>query len=106
MVRMLCAVTGKSWEECYRNLCDKGMEMGDMPSANVVWVSFLKDLGFQRKMVPNFCPDCYTINQFAEDHPYGVYVVGTGTHTVAVIDGCYWDSWDSGAEAIMFYLTV
>ena len=106
VVRMYCAITGKSWAVAYEKLADRGAEMGDMPNAKVVWVSLLRDLGFQKKTVPNYCPDCYTIKQFAKEHPYGLYAVCTGTHVVAVVDGDYMDSWDSGEEAIMFYLTV
>jgi hypothetical protein len=31
--------------------------------------------------------------------------VGTGTHVVAVIDGDYYDAWDSGNEVIDRYFT-
>lgn len=72
--------------------------MGDMPSANVVWMEALSDLGFRRYNLPNKCPNCYTIVEFCRDHPQGFYVLGTGTHVVAVIDGKYYDSWDSGFE--------
>ena len=33
----------------------------------------------------------------------GKYIVCTGTHTVCVINGSYYDSWDSGNEPIIFY---
>jgi len=40
---------------------------------------------------------------FCEDHPYGTYIVGTGTHAIACIDGNYYDTWDSGDESPLFY---
>jgi len=75
-----------------------------MPSANVVWISFLQDMGFRKHIIPNNCPSCYTIQDFCNDHPKGLYVVGTGTHVVAVLNGRYYDSWDSGDEIPVFYL--
>ena len=51
----------------------------------------------------HFCPDCYTIEQFAEDHPDGVYVVGTGEHVVTVMNGQILDAWDSSDEIPVYY---
>jgi hypothetical protein len=33
----------------------------------------------------------------------GVYVIGTGSHAVCVIDGDWYDSWDSGGEVCSYY---
>ena len=76
--------------------------MSDMPSANRVWGEFLKSVGFKKRLLPDSCPNCYTVKNFCFDHPTGVYVLGTGQHVVAIIDGNYYDSWDSGNE-IPFY---
>ena len=102
VIRMLCAVTGKTWVDCFLDAAEYSIEIGDMPSVNQVWMKMLKDLGFHRYNIPN-CPDCYTIEDFCVDHPKGLYVVGTGTHVVAVRDGFFMDSWDSGSEAPIFY---
>ncbi len=104
VVRMLCVVNGKPWAENYLALVEKGLEMGDMPSVNHVWISLLRDMGFKRYVIPDSCPDCYTIEDFCIDHPNGLYVVGTGSHVVAVEDGCVFDSWNSLNETPIFYL--
>ena len=104
VVRMLCAVTGRPWAECYLMLVEKGLEVGDMPSVNQTWISLLKDMGFKKHIIENDCLNCYTINDFCLDHPTGLYVVGTGTHVVAVEDGCIFDSWNSLGEMPIFYL--
>ena len=44
-----------------------------------------------------------TVREFAKDHPEGKYILGTGTHAVAVIDGDYIDTWDSGDEVPIYY---
>ena len=74
-----------------------------MPSANVVWMQALEDIGFERYNLENTCPNCYTVKQFCEDHPEGLFILGTGTHVVAVVDGKYYDSWDSGEEVPVFF---
>lgn len=41
-----------------------------------------------------------TINEFAMTHPFGTYVCLSRGHATAVIDGEYWDSWDSGDKKV------
>jgi hypothetical protein len=45
------------------------------------------------------------VKEFCYDNPKGSFLVGTGTHVVAVIDGDYYDAWDSGNEVIDRYFT-
>lgn len=41
-----------------------------------------------------------TINEFAISHPFGIYVCLIHGHAVTIVDGEYWDSWDSGDKKI------
>ena len=102
-VRAVAAALGVDWETAYAMIAENGYQMGDMPSSNSVWGSVLRQHGFYRHSLPNTCPDCYTLDQFAEDHPDGVYVVGTGNHVAAVIDGLILDAWDSSNEVPVYY---
>ena len=104
VVRMLCKVTGLTWAESYLALVEKGLEVGDMPSVNSVWVAFLRDMGFKRFVIPDNCPDCYTIEDFCIDNPKGLFVIGTGSHVATIEDGTLYDSWNSLGEVPMFYL--
>ena len=101
--RALSAVLGLSWEDAYDLLCENGREMGLMPSNKAVMWAILKMHGFRRTAIPDQCPDCYTIADFARDHPRGVYVCATGDHIVAVINGDWFDAWNSGDEIPLFY---
>jgi hypothetical protein len=40
---------------------------------------------------------------FCADHPNGTYVVSTGSHVVAVVDGDYYDTSDTGSEIPIAY---
>lgn len=102
-VRAVAKALGVDWETAYTMLCLKGFDMYDMPNSNAVINSLLTGKGFVREVIPNMCPDCYTIGDFAEDHPEGTYVVGTGDHVVAVSGGTIYDSWDSSREIPIFY---
>ncbi len=103
VIRALSKAFDTNWHKTYAELAIQGYSMGDMPSSNRVWGQYLKSCGFRRYVIPNTCPMCYTIKEFCEDNPHGTYVVGTGTHVVTVVDGNYYDTWDSGDETPIFY---
>lgn len=102
-VRAISKATGNSWVETYLNLCVTGLLVGDMPSANSVWGKYLKEQGFTRELVKEDCDHCYTVEAFCKEHPVGKYILCTNGHVVCVIDGDYYDSWDSGNEIPIYY---
>ena len=102
-VRAVAKALGVDWETAYTMLCLKGFELYDMPNSNAVINALLAGKGFTREIVPNTCPECYTIGEFAAEHPEGTYVVGTGDHVATVQDGTIYDSWDSSREIPIFY---
>ena len=102
-IRAISKITNTSWEITYLNLILQGYKMYDMPSANRVWGEYLRENGYIRRIIPDTCPNCYTVRDFCVDHPVGRYILGTGEHVVAVVDGNYYDSWNSGNEIPIYY---
>lgn len=102
-IRAISKITNTSWEITYLNLILQGYKMYDMPSANRVWGEYLRENGYIRRIIPDTCPNCYTVRDFCVDHPIGRYILGTGEHVVAVVDGNYYDSWNSGNEIPIYY---
>lgn len=103
-IRAICAVTGLDWYEIHRQQSDLSRIMADMPSSDDVWWELLRLHGFRRVKLLDSCPDCYTVSDFAYDHPSGLYVLGPKEHAIAVIDGDWYDTWDSGATVPLYYL--
>ena len=102
-VRALTVALGVDWEQAFALLSTNAYQMADMPSSNAVIGSVLRQHGFRRSVIPNSCPDCYTVGDFAAEHPKGTFVLGTGSHVVAVKDGAIYDSWDSSKEIPQYY---
>lgn len=102
-IRAIAKVTGKSWDQIYWDLCAEGFEQCDMPSSNNVWGQYLLKNGFQKMIVPDRCPECYTVGQLTADLPAGEYVLCTGSHVIACIDHVLYDSWDSRGETPIYY---
>lgn len=102
-IRAIAKATGQEWDKVYAQLCLQGYIMADMPSANNVWGAYLKKEGYKRYIVPDTCPECYTVEDFCNDFSEGVYILALSGHVVCVTDGDYYDTWDSGKEIPMYY---
>ena len=105
VIRAISKVMNQSWDETYWDLCDQGFLMGDWGDSNRIWDTYLRDNGFVRRVISNTCPNCYTVKEFCHDNPYGVFILATGNHVVAIVNGNYYDSWDSGNEVPIYYYT-
>jgi hypothetical protein len=103
VIRAICKATGKSWGQVYAELSVEGYAMGDWGNSNAVWDSYLRRNGFKRYSVPDLCPECYTIAQYAADNPAGIYILATGSHVVTVQDGVIYDTWDSSQQVPLYY---
>ena len=66
-------------------------------------LGYLKKNGFTRHIVPDTCPQCYTVQNFADDHPRGTYILCISGHVVALIDGIAFDTWDSSDCVVVYY---
>ena len=103
VVRAISAAMNQSWERTYVDLCIEGFMYKDMPNANSVWASYLHSKGWKRRSIPDTCPDCYTVADFAAEHPDGVYIAATGSHAVCIKNGNIIDNWDSSDETVTYY---
>lgn len=102
-VRAVSKALGISWDEAHDLLSDMSKDMGTIMNDNDVISAVLRMNGFYKENLPCTTRDCYTVKEFARENPIGTYVVGTGSHVVTIIDGCYFDSWPSGDESIIFF---
>ena len=103
VIRAISKVTDQDWERTYMEVCVQGFMMHDMPSSNSVWGGYLFTKGFRRYIVPDTYPKRYTVKQFCIDNPKGLYLLATDQHVVAVKDGNYYDTWDSGNDFPLYY---
>lgn len=98
-VRAISKATGKPWSEVYLWICVYGFFLHNMPSANRVWGTYLKKQGFRRRPID----DDITVADFCRDHPDGTFLLCSDGHIVCAVDGCYFDTWDSGQEMPLYY---
>lgn len=106
VVRAIATATGRPWLEVYDGLHKVGRYVFDMPPSNEVWGLYLYLMGFEPFILPDSCPECVTVKEFARHFPHGRYVIGTGNHAVAVMHGDYYDTWDSGELVPSYFFIV
>ena len=102
-IRAISKLLDLDWDTTFLKIAFYAFSQKSMMVTDKVWGQYLKDNGFKLRPLPNMCPDCYTVREFAEDHPHGRYLVKTYEHVIAVVDGNYYDSGDSGDEIPIYY---
>ena len=103
VIRAVCMATNRCWYDVYDDIYLFGRQTCNMPPDDRVWGEYLYRIGFQPFLLPDACPECTTVEAFCDYFPYGTYIIGTGTHAVCVMDGNYYDSWDSGRTVPSFF---
>lgn len=103
VIRAISKLTGMSWDTTFTKLAATAFEMKDMPSSNAVWGTLLEKMGYFRVHLPIECPNCYTVREICKDFPKGRYLIAADSHVVTIVDGFYYDAWDSG-DVIGLYL--
>lgn len=102
-IRAISKALNQSWQTTYAHITATGYILADMPSANHVWGAYLRKKGFCRHLINDKGKDIYTVEDFCKDNPKGCYILAIQGHVVCVIDGVYYDSWDSGNEIPLYY---
>ena len=103
VIRAIAKALGKDWNEIYIDLSVEGFKQADSFQSMSVWGSYLKEHGWQQMLLPDTCPACYTVSNFCFYFPQGYFILVTGSHVITVIDGVYFDTWDSGDEVPVYF---
>lgn len=109
-IRAFCKVLGLTWLEAFdltipicRELqtytifdCDLTKTKAAMEKLGFAYTGISNKKGTKRP----------TVESFAKSHPTGRYIVTVARHVVAVVDGKYYDTWDSGKKSLYGFYEV
>lgn len=106
-IRALCKVLGLEWREAFdltiplcRELQTYTLFDCDLEKTHEA----MRALGFEYTGISNKRGTKRpTVEQFAREHKTGRYIVKVAHHVVAVVDGQYFDTWDSGNKSLYGY---
>ena len=88
VIRALSLLTDKDWDEMYRELAYYSSQKGYMTDN----VEFVEDYLDDR--YPRECHYSKTVGEFANEHPYGRYIISMPNHVTSVINGTVIDTFD------------
>ena len=106
VIRAISIALNKPWLEVSDELYAVARHDYSITSDDHVWGHYLYAFGFKPFLLPESCPACVTVDLFSRIFSRGTYIIGTGRHAVAVINGNYFDSWDSGNEVPSFFWEI
>jgi len=103
MPRALSKVLDIDWDTASVLLCNNAIKMATVECSNEVLAAVLRQNGFYREVIDNNCPDCYTAEEFCNEHFKGTYVLGFGEHVCAVIDGVIYDTTNPSKTVPLYF---
>lgn len=103
VIRAISILENQPWRSVYLTLCVEGYDECTFGDDNRTWEGYLKSLGYRKFNLPN--TPGFTLSTFAETNKQGKYLVGTGSHAVAVVNGDIIDAWDCSDEVPLYYFT-
>lgn len=103
VIRAISTLLSQDWDTTFFGLVMQGYISADMPSSDSVWNDYLLHKGYTKKLIFSKCPDCLTVREFSEIYKNGRFLLFVGGHVVTVIDGNYYDTWDSGDRVVIYF---
>ena len=98
-IRAYTKAAGITWEEAYDVAMEWGRKLAAIPDDHSVVHRILsKHFGYEYTKPAK--GEKITVNQFAIAHKHGTYVLWVRGHVVTVVNGHYYDSWDSGNRRV------
>lgn len=93
-----------TWMEVFEDTLPVCINNQALHNNQIVYTEYLKSKGFVYVGISNKKGTKRpTVKSFAKEHKEGVYFVTVANHVVAVVNGMYYDTWDSGEKSMYGY---
>ena len=99
--RAIATLTGKSWDEVYDLLCEKGRDIKCPPNDTATYEKVLRDLGYVKMPSPKKADRRkYTASEFMKIFKGTAVAHVGGHHMTAFVKGKVWDIWNCSAGSV------
>lgn len=106
VIRALTKVLDMNWMGVFVDMLPTCTEYQALHNNQKAYTEYLKSKGFVYTGISNKKGTKRpTVKSFAREHKAGKYFVTVANHVVAIIDGQYFDTWDSGEKSMYGYWT-
>lgn len=102
-IRAYCAAQDIKWDEAYDIACQYGKSNAFMPNDGKICDMIMEEEFGMTMVKLDKEEKGSTVKDFTINHPNGIYILVCPSHLVTVIDGQYYDSWDSGKKKVKYY---
>ena len=105
VIRALTKVLGMSWLEVFDEITPLSREMQIPFNCKPCYEKYLTEVkGFKYVGISNSKGSKRpTVESFSKTNNHGTYLVKVANHVVAIVDGNYYDTWDSGHKSLYGY---
>ncbi len=104
VIRALTKAENLSWVDVFDELTPIARELQCVPNGKPCYEEFLKRRGYEYVGVSNKRGTKRpTVSSFTLAHRQGVFIARVAHHIVAVVDGRFYDTWDSGQKSLYGY---
>ena len=101
-IRALAKALDTDWDGAFALVAAEAFKQKQTCHSNAVSWAILREHGFQKSPPPHTCPDCFTVEDFCNLNPEGLFVVYSEGHVATVEDGAVWDTWDSTGKVPLY----
>ncbi|MDE2101765.1 MAG: hypothetical protein KGL39_31250 [Patescibacteria group bacterium] len=101
VIRAIMKATHKSWLETFDGLNAVARSQFTIGGDKRAYEIYLAAHGFVKQPMPRFADRTrYTVKEFADANPTGVFVIGIANHLTVIVDGTLFDTWDCSRKSV------
>jgi len=103
VVRSIAIATNKKWIDVYKELCEVGIELKDMPNSKPVYEEYLKRNGWTKMPMPRDNGRRIRLELWADTLDDKLFIANVVKHLTVVEKGTLLDTWNCGHKCIGNY---
>jgi len=104
VIRAIAIAENKKWNDVYKELCDIGFEIKDLPNTKPVYEKYLERNGWKKMPMPKDNGRRIKLSFWA-DIQDGLFIASVVKHLTVVEDHTLLDTWNCGHKCIGNYFT-
>lgn len=107
VIRALTKAFDMEWMDIFNELIPYAVKFQCMPNGRPCYEAYILDKGGKWESIKvEKGKKRPTVSTFAKEHKQGTYILRVAHHLVAVEDGFYYDTWDSGEKSLYGYWRI
>lgn len=104
VIRAIVIAEEKEWIDVYKELCEIGAEIFDLPNTKPVYEAYLKKHGWEKQKMPKHeNGKRMKLREFTDTTKHKLFIANVVKHIATIKNGELLDSWNCGHKCIGNY---